>query len=374
MFPVSEMARSRTPLFRSLLALYVVLAASVIGALVAEIGLRLERRQSVERVRAYTEENVFANRALGLGTPHSLWEERWVRYKPNSRLKTRKYDVRTNSFGYRTPEFSVEKPVGRFRVVCIGASTTVQGSRNDTTYPAILEALLRERRPDLDIQVLNLGISGTYSDHWLREDERSAVAGRRRIDWLLELSPDVVIQYNGTNDLMRRHLKRYVRRHPRGAALRRWSFLFESLFPLAADELDPAFDETLKNFGRIRGECEKRGVAYLAATFAAPDYDRAATDFQDYLDLTTESWSEGALKHYLEYQRLIDRFNDRLLDQASRDGMQVVELHERIREPEEFMDLCHMNSPGIREMAEAFASRVAPLLGERATRVPGGRL
>ena len=256
MFPVSKMARSRTPLFRSLLALYVVIAALVIGALAAEVGLRLQRRDSAELVREYTDENVFANRALGLGTPESLWQEKWVRYKPNSRLKTRKYDVRTNSFGYRTPEFTVDKPAGRFRVVCIGASTTVQGSRNDTTYPAVLEKLLRERFPERDIEVLNLGISGTFSDHWLHRDDQPPMSGRRRIDWLLELEPDVVIQYNGTNDLMRRHLKRHVWKHPRGASLRRRSLLFERFFPLEPRALDEAFDDTLRNLGRIRAESE----------------------------------------------------------------------------------------------------------------------
>ena len=60
----------------------------------------------------------------------------------------------------------------------------------------------------------------------------------------------------------------------------------------------------------------------------------------------------------------MDRFNTLLLDHAMRDGMHVVEIHERIAEPEDFMDLCHMNRLGIRRMAEAFAGPVGKMLAE----------
>jgi hypothetical protein len=44
-----------------------------------------------------------------------------------------------NSFGFRSPEIEVPKPEGKFRIVCVGGSTTNAGRTNDTTYPALLE-------------------------------------------------------------------------------------------------------------------------------------------------------------------------------------------------------------------------------------------
>ena len=51
----------------------------------------------------------------------------------------------TNSRGFRAAEYAIPKPEGILRIACVGASTTVEGPRNDWTYPALLEKDLRGR-------------------------------------------------------------------------------------------------------------------------------------------------------------------------------------------------------------------------------------
>ena len=69
--------------------------------------------------------------------------------------------ISVNSLGFRGPDAVSPKPQGRFRVVVIGDSLTLGWSvADDETYSARLERLLRERFPNRDLDVLNLGVGG----------------------------------------------------------------------------------------------------------------------------------------------------------------------------------------------------------------------
>ncbi len=357
---------NRQHLFRYLLVVYVALAALVVGALAGEVLLRVERSNAYQLARPFREKNVFTSRKLRMGTPDSLWLKRWERYKPSSRVSTPTHGVRTNSFGYRTSEFTVEKLPGQIRVLCIGGSTTFQGSRNHLTYPALLEGLLAERYPGRDIEVLNLGISGTNSEYWLKDDEDSRLPGRLRIDRLLELDPDLVIQYNGANDIVGRYVGRYGDKPLRHGALMESSLLARRLVHIDRSAFEAAFTEALGHFSEIRRRFAERGVDYLVGTFARPDYDRAPADFQAYLDLTTEEWTRGGLRYFGEYAYLLDRFNQRLLSWAQSHGVEPVRIDKAVTEPELFIDICHLSDRGIEGMAEAFESPVTEVLESRA--------
>lgn len=98
-----------------------------------------------------------------------------------------------NSLGYRNEEFSLEKPGGVFRIVALGGSSTYDVSikDNDETFTAQLEKLLKEEYGYQDVQVINAGVSGYNSWEILVNLEFR----------VLDLDPDLVIIYEGTNDV-----------------------------------------------------------------------------------------------------------------------------------------------------------------------------
>jgi len=76
-------------------------------------------------------------------------------------------EVRINAHGLRSPEFSLEKPEGTYRILVLGDSWTFGvGVQQDETYPVQLERILNERFPDRKTEVLNAGVSGyeTYNE------------------------------------------------------------------------------------------------------------------------------------------------------------------------------------------------------------------
>jgi lysophospholipase L1-like esterase len=97
----------------------------------------------------------------------------------------------TNSLGFRGREVDVPKPDGRFRIVCIGGSTTFSDAVGDEdAYPLLMETMLREARPDMDIEVVNAGMPSYTSAESLAN-----LAFR-----CLDLEPDAIVVYQGVND------------------------------------------------------------------------------------------------------------------------------------------------------------------------------
>lgn len=91
----------------------------------------------------------------------------------------------SNSLGFLDKEWVREKPPGRIRVACTGASTTEDG------YPALLETNLRIDHPNLDIEVMNFGNSGWTSAQSL-------------INYCLNIqhfSPDIVVIHDAANEI-----------------------------------------------------------------------------------------------------------------------------------------------------------------------------
>jgi lysophospholipase L1-like esterase len=101
--------------------------------------------------------------------------------------------VRINSHGFRGAELVDENADGVFRIVCLGGSTTYGIGVPDTdTYPYLLQQELRSVVPD--VEVVNAGmVSGTTA-------EALALFTNRIID----LDPDVIVYYEGYNDLVPR--------------------------------------------------------------------------------------------------------------------------------------------------------------------------
>lgn len=102
---------------------------------------------------------------------------------------------RHNDLGLRGEEIQVKKPDGIFRIVCIGGSTTYSSGVKDykKSYPYLLEKELHAKGHE-NVQVINAGMLAYTS--W-----ESLINFQTR---LLDLSPDLLVIYNGVNDVYTR--------------------------------------------------------------------------------------------------------------------------------------------------------------------------
>lgn len=92
--------------------------------------------------------------------PHPA-SPRLIRLAPDTTARFTGVPVRSNRFGYRGAQWSVEKPPGAFRIAVLGDSQTFgYGVPEEETYPARLERRLREAFPDRAWEVLNLAMIG----------------------------------------------------------------------------------------------------------------------------------------------------------------------------------------------------------------------
>jgi lysophospholipase L1-like esterase len=100
---------------------------------------------------------------------------------------------RHNAQGYRGDEIAQPKPVGEFRIACLGGSTTYSTEIDDwrLAYPAQLERILRQEHGRERVRVINAGASSWSSWESLVDLEFR----------LLDLEPDVIVVYHGINDV-----------------------------------------------------------------------------------------------------------------------------------------------------------------------------
>lgn len=126
--------------------------------------------------------------------PDSVWQikpHHYLNYSLNPNF--RKDSMSHNSLGYRGAEFDMNKANSTFRIVALGGSTTYTANVNDNelTYPAQLEKILRDTYNYSQVQVINAGAPGYNS--W-----ESLINLEFRV---LDLDPDLLIIYHGTNDV-----------------------------------------------------------------------------------------------------------------------------------------------------------------------------
>lgn len=101
------------------------------------------------------------------------------------------WEVSINSAGFRDTEFSKEKRSSALRIICLGDSWTFGANVDQKdAYPQRLGALLPERLPAADFEVLNLGVLA-YSSYQGLELLKTT---------LIDLTPDVALIGYGMND------------------------------------------------------------------------------------------------------------------------------------------------------------------------------
>jgi lysophospholipase L1-like esterase len=101
--------------------------------------------------------------------------------------------IHINSFGFRSPEITKEKPPGRLRIAFLGGSTTycADVTSNAMTWPALVAKVLHEHWPALDSDYINAGVPG-YTIRSLLPALEKRVA---------QFKPDIIVIYEATNDL-----------------------------------------------------------------------------------------------------------------------------------------------------------------------------
>ena len=139
-------------------------------------------------------------------TSSPVRNSRWIAHpflpyagRPNSRFEMFNGPERmpeiivTNSYGFRAHEFPTEKKPGDFFILAFGGSTTYgyKIASNEKTWPEILERKLAAQYPDKHIVAFNLGIDMATNAVGL---VNLALVG-------VHLKPDLVIAYEGYNDL-----------------------------------------------------------------------------------------------------------------------------------------------------------------------------
>lgn len=102
-----------------------------------------------------------------------------------------------NSEGFRSPEFTKNKPDNTLRIFTVGGSTTFGVAVLDNqTYPAYLQSYYDESNLDINIEVINTGWGRLWSFH-----ETNLIKER-----LLAFDPDLFIVFDGWNELVRQNL------------------------------------------------------------------------------------------------------------------------------------------------------------------------
>ncbi|MEO1085041.1 MAG: SGNH/GDSL hydrolase family protein [Acidobacteriota bacterium] len=124
-----------------------------------------------------------------------------------------------NSLGYRSPERPLAKPAGTVRMVISGGSTSFDllAHDNDATWPAQLEALLGSAEGGCEVEVWNAGFPG-----WTSVENTFSLVLRD-----LDLEPDIVVFFQGINDLQTASLVPFDRHYENHAAEARRALGFE---------------------------------------------------------------------------------------------------------------------------------------------------
>ena len=101
--------------------------------------------------------------------------------------------IHINNFGFRGPDFEVEKEDNTIRVFFVGGSTTLgpQSSSDNATISGYLEKFFNEIDMENYVQIVNAGKSGFNS-----LTERALI-----FDKIQYLNPDIVIVYDGWNNV-----------------------------------------------------------------------------------------------------------------------------------------------------------------------------
>lgn len=289
-----------------------------------------------------------------------------------------------NTLGYRGPEVRIPKPAGVFRIVLLGGSTTHGWAVSDSqTIDAYLRPLLREHRPDLTGEVINLAFDGYDSYQVLNRWREDAI----------RFEPDLIIVNTGATDVGHARFQNLQEADPRVLlwqaeihrlrseaeaghrslkdTIKHWSYLArvpqylrelawrranakpdsgQTLYPDVADYFQ-------HNVERLATEALARGTAVLLST------DPSALRWRQ------DSSEELGRAYFLVDAATTQRYRDSLAGRMSAvaEPLQTGEKPIRYLGVDslplaDFLDDAHLTARGNQEMATRFLIAIEPLL------------
>lgn len=351
-----------------------VLLSIIIALALAETGLR-----TIERLgffshffkalnSAYTPFDVKTGEGLYYSHPYISYD-----MKPGYNIPG---DVTINSLGFRGEEFDAVKPPGGYRIVALGGSTTYGiGLNDDETYPYYLQKELRKRLGTDKVEVINAGLVSATTAESLS----------RFLLKILPLDPDMLIFYEGYNDLPPRMFNNFLddyyhfRKNPEN----HFSWLSHSLlYRLAAsgfkaslhypnmtllseiwkfENLPQEDDKKIANFNSTSNAVYERNLDYLIALAGAKNitvvlstfvFDDDAPDWNDYMP--GELWGKG-----------IEQNNEAIKELAGKYRLPLIDLYSYgLGNKHIFKDSIHLTAEGNEEIAGVFADTIAPIIKE----------
>ena len=258
----------------------------------------------------------------------------------------------TNSLGFRDEEVCLPKPPGVYRIVCIGGSTTVEGPRNDLTYPNLLEQRLRRLLDTERIEVINCGVDAVTS--FVELD---------RLPDYLALQPDLIIHYNFVNDVLGVYMEAMAAAEPRAALLKHTrSVLGRSLvarrhfrhwlMPARAHFAAVIRGSMIARLKCMQRQAEAAGVSMAICSFAYPDLPNLLPLEKAFLQSTFQ-FLETVHDDVEGYATVVDVYNELVRDLCKAEGIRYIPVAEELKGGMDyFADVCHMHVAGIERKAD----------------------
>lgn len=289
-----------------------------------------------------------------------LWKKQWETYEPGTSARMvhegENCDATINSFGFRGPELPGNRDGARI-IACLGGSTTVLGNRNETTYPYRMGVELHTRH-GIDASVINCGISGLQSRHYVATAERL----------LRATTPELVIEYNAVNDIILRIFSPARKRLPgwkhfliRSTTMR--LFLSDS-FVLADEVLRQEIDTTITdNLLQLARYLRNKGSRLAVSSFLYPDPELMSWKQYLHFDQNIRFLWRTDVISYRRYCRAVDIYNRRIRQLSEEGKFLYIPLAESIQlSNNDFQDICHLDEGGVAVMAKTMADLVANLI------------
>jgi len=253
----------------------------------------------------------------------------------------------SNSFGFRGREIVQPKPPGRLRIVCLGGSTTYSDAvSDDDAYPVLLEHELRAERPGRDIEVVNAGVPSYTTAETL-----ASLAFR-----CLDLSPDVIVLYEGINDYRTRVYANFdsayfhYRRVWNGSAeppAHGEGELADGINALIQLELPRPNGNKLANVQRSGTAAFRRNLVSIAGIARA--HGVRVVFVSCAYDVGNPYADAPMTDAFAEHNRVVKEV-------ALQEGAPFIDLAASFRTEGQFVDVVHMNAQGSAQMARLIAA------------------
>jgi len=305
-------------------------------------------------------------------TPHepgaegTRYEQMFYTYRPNfwSQILLTQH---TNAHGFFDAQVELPKPARTMRIACIGGSTTAENFSPEFSYPNVMERelaslLLVPGKETIErIDVVNCGVEGLDTQGIL---ERS--------DDFFALEPDVLMLYEGVNDLMFQILSKEPVL-PKGIrpSIASWSNLYASLDPGALFPSDDAIRDgirqrTIANFEHLIRIARQRGVLVVLCGVVHPEFEILPAHAVSYLNWNIrQNWQTPGVTAEI-YARGVDILNEELRALAERQSCPYLPLQNHFVRifgtPAFFMDICHLFPDGIIYKGRVAAEYMRPLI------------